>query len=264
MTLNIENRYISKEEKARHADIIIEKLLKLTSLDFNIIRGNHSMVGTEEPIIYEFSNLILNKGVKNVAEFGCGMSTLWFTYLSKLNPSVNFIAFEHEEKWKNECIRLIKEKININQLSREAISIDDVNIRLTNDEHVERLEFPFKKVDLIFVDGLDRLGTLAHNADILDYNTIIIADDVDIGNLNSDHTTIEGHDSWVLAFAKKFGYEYIYYFWSRDRSVGIMENKHLFNTEEQLCWTITNSDKVVPKIEKVATGDINDTKLDKK
>ncbi len=239
MTFNIENRYISKEEKARHADIIREKLLKLTSLDFNIIRGNHSMVGTEEPIIYEFSNLILNKGVKNVAEFGCGMSTLWFTYLSKLNPSVNFIAFEHEEKWRNECIRLIKEKINI----------DDVNIRLTNDEHVERLEFPFKKVDLIFVDGLDRLGTLVHNADILDYNTIIIADDVDIGNLNSDHTTIEGHDSWVLAFAKKFGYEYIYYFWSRDRSVGIMENKHLFNTEEQLCWTIK--------------GDASDTKLDK-
>lgn len=239
MTLNIKNRYISKEEKAIHADIIREKLLKLTGLDFNAIRGDHSMVGTEEPIIYEFSNLILNKGVKNVAEFGCGMSTLWFTYLSKLNPSVNFIAFEHEEKWRNECIRLIKEKINI----------DNVNIQLTQDERAEKLGFPFKKVDLIFVDGLDRLKTLRHNIDILDYDTIIIADDVDVGNLNSDHTTIEGHDSWILEFAKKFGYDHIYYFWSRDRSVGVMENKHLFNTEEQLCWTIV--------------GDVSDTKLDK-
>lgn len=212
---------IPKEVRAKHGDNMNKKLLDLTGLDFQKIRKNHTMVGTEEPILYEFSNLILNKNIKSIVEFGCGMSTLWFTYLASLNPNINCISYEDSDQWKIECEKLIKQKIglipNIKSVSKSPI-------------------LPLNKVDLLFVDGLDRINTLKNNINnLLHKDTIIYFDDAII----YDDITKEPRDLYnPYPQLKYLIYKNIYYFWSRDRVLCCFDNNNYFNKKEQLYWTV--------------------------
>lgn len=211
---------IPKEVRAKHADIMNDKLFNLTGLDFQKIRINHTMVGTEEPILYEFSNLILNKNIKSIAEFGCGMSTLWFTYLSTLT-NINFISYEDSEHWKNECEKLTKQTIDLIP-----------NIKLVPKNSI----LPLNKVDLLFVDGLNREDTLKNNINnILHKDTIIYFDDAII----YDDITKEPRDLYnPYPMLKYLKYKNIYYLWSRDRALCCFDNNDYFNKKEQLYWTV--------------------------
>jgi len=216
----MDNKTISREERALHANQLGQKLKELTTLDYKNIAQQHTMPGTEEPVLYEFANLVLNHNKKNIVEFGCGMSTLWLTYLSSLN-SCNFISFEHDEKWKDECLKLIKNRLDVKL----------PNIQLVLKERAEKLQFPFEKADLIFVDGLGRCGTLLWNMNIINDNTIIIADDMSVEEVG-------GNNDEFFDVAKQADYKNMYYFWSRDRVIGILDNYDCFNKKEQLYWKI--------------------------
>lgn len=221
--LNIQsNSLVTKEVRTKYADKIKDLLKSKTGLNFTKIALQFTMLGTEEPVLYEFSNLILNKNynINNVVEFGCGMSTIWFTYLSTLK-NINFISFEHEEKWLNECKKLIKESINY----------DNPNIKLVDIETKE-LTIPFEKADLIFVDGLRRVGTLSDNINMISDNTVIIADD-----MAGDFVQFP-YDGALAELGKNLGYKEICFFWSRDRVVAILDKKSRFNKDEQLYWSI--------------------------
>lgn len=212
---------IPKEVRSKHGDNISKKLLFLTGLDFQKIRENHTMVGTEEPILYEFSNLVLNKNIKNIVEFGCGMSTLWFTHLASINPNISFISYEDNLNWKTECEKNIKQKLNLIP-----------NIKLVEENPI----LPENKVDLLFIDGLDRINTLRSNINnILHENTIIYFDDAIVYDKNTKELLNLCNP---LPQLKYLHYKNIYYFWSRDRVVCCFDNNDYFNKREQLYWKV--------------------------
>lgn len=212
---------IPKSVREKHGYNMCKKLLDLTGLNFKKVRENHTMLGTEEPILYEFSNLIINKNIKSIAEFGCGMSTLWFTYLANLNSNINFISYEDNAHWKSECEKLIKQKIGIIP-----------NIKLVSENPI----IPRNKVDLLFVDGLDRINTLKNNINnILHKDTVIYFDDAIV----YDNTIKESRNLCnPYPQLKYLKYKNIYYFWSRDRVVCCFDNNDYFNKKEQLYWII--------------------------
>lgn len=211
---------IPKEVRQKHGNNMSKKLFDLTGLDFKKIRENNTMVGTEEPILYEFSDLILNKNIKSIAEFGCGMSTLWFTYLSTLT-NINSISYEDSAYWKSECEKLIKQKIGLIP-----------NIKLVSKSPI----LPINKVDLLFVDGLDRINTLKNNIpNILHKDTIIYFDDAII----YDDITKKSRDLYnPYPQLKYLKCKNIYYLWSRDRALCCFDNNDYFNKKEQLYWTV--------------------------
>lgn len=151
-----------------------KELMKNTEINWFEVEDIYKKIGNA-PGIYPDSLLMLysiinNYHIKKIVELGSGVSTLYFSKISK-DKSIEFISYEEKDKWgiiTNELLNYYKLKTQI----KKFVELDNIQHDIYN-------------ADIIFIDCSNEIRIKLLESNKINHIPIVIVDDCERKNLST-------------------------------------------------------------------------------